>query len=106
MRPRGVLPEDPLIHAALLVYASDRALLSTASRPHAGSGRRRAASLDHSVWLHRPVRFDDWLLFAAESPVAHDARALCLASFWTRDGERVASVAQEGLLRYLPADER
>ena len=106
MRPRGPLPEDPLIHAAVLVYASDRALLSTASRPHASHGRRRAASLDHSVWLHRPVRFDDWLLFAAESPVAHDARALCLASFWSRDGGRVASIAQEGLVRYAPAARR
>jgi acyl-CoA thioesterase-2 len=101
LRPRGALPEDPLVHAALLVYASDRSLMSTASRPHDHRGRRRSASLDHAVWLHRPPRFDDWHLYVTESPVAHDARALCLGAFYTPDGKRIATVAQEGLLRYV-----
>jgi acyl-CoA thioesterase-2 len=100
VRPRGALPEDPLVHAALLVYASDRTLLGTAARPHGLPwGRRVAASLDHAVWLHRPVRFDDWLLYASESPVAHAARALVLGALYDRAGRRVASVAQEGLIR-------
>jgi len=100
MRPRGTLPDDPLLHAALLVFASDRTLLRTAARPHGLTWRLRiGASLDHAVWLHRPARFDDWLLYAAESPVAHAARALLLGAMYTRDGTRIASVAQEGLLR-------
>ena len=100
LRPRGPLPEDPLTHAALLVFASDRTLLRTAARPHAATWRLRVgASLDHAVWLHRPVRFDDWLLYVSESPVAYAARALLLAAMYRRDGTRVASVAQEGLLR-------
>jgi acyl-CoA thioesterase II len=100
LRPRGKIPEDPLLHAALLVFASDRTLLRTAGRPHGLSWRlRTGASLDHAVWLHRPPRFDDWLLFASESPVAHDARALLLGAMYRCDGVRVASVAQEGLLR-------
>jgi acyl-CoA thioesterase II len=100
MRPRGTLPEDPLVHAAMLVYASDRTLLRTAARPHGATWRLRVgASLDHAVWLHRPARFDDWLLLASESPVAHAARALLLGAMFSRDGVRIASVAQEGLLR-------
>ena len=100
MRPRGTLPEDPLVHAAMLVYASDRTLLRTAARPHGATWRLRVgASLDHAVWLHRPARFDDWVLFASESPVAHAARALLLGAIFCRDGVRIASVAQEGLLR-------
>ena len=100
MRPRGTLPEDPLVHAAMLVYASDRTLLRTAARPHGATWRLRVgASLDHAVWLHRPARFDEWLLFVSESPVAHAARALLLGAMYRRDGVRVASVAQEGLLR-------
>jgi acyl-CoA thioesterase II len=100
IRPRGQLPEDPLMHAAMIVFASDRTLLRTAARPHGLTWRlRTGASLDHAVWLHRPARFDGWLLYASESPVAHAARALLLGAMYRGDGVRVASVAQEGLLR-------
>ena len=65
------------LHEALLVYASDRTLLSTASRPHGLPwGKRLVASLDHAMWLHRPARYDDWVLYASHSPVAHAARGL------------------------------
>jgi acyl-CoA thioesterase-2 len=100
IRVCGTLPEDPLIHTAMLVYSSDRTLLSTASRPHGLAwGKRMSASLDHAVWIHRPVTLDDWLLFASESPVAHAARGLVFGGIFYPDGTRVASVAQEGLIR-------
>jgi acyl-CoA thioesterase-2 len=100
MRPRGTLPEDPLVHAAVLVFATDRTLLRTAALPHGATWRLRVgASLDHAVWLHRPARVDDWVRYVSESPVAHAARALLLGAMYRRDGVRVASVAQEGLLR-------
>ncbi len=100
LRARGTLPDDPLIHTAMLVYASDRTLLGTAARPHdLPWSKRVGASLDHAVWIHRPVRFDDWLLYAAESPVAHSARGLIFGGLFYRDGIRVASVAQEALIR-------
>ena len=59
----------------------------------------RDVFLDHAVWLHYPARFDDWLLYVSESPAAHAARALVLGAMYRRDGTRVVSVAQEGLLR-------
>ena len=100
MRPRGPLPEDSLIHAAVLVYSSDRTLLGTAARLHERElGETMNASLDHAVWLHRPPRFDDWVLFAANSPVAHSARGLIHGAMYTRSGIRIASVTQEGLIR-------
>jgi acyl-CoA thioesterase-2 len=100
IRPRGALPEDPLVHAAVLVYASDRGLLSTAARPHGLMwGARQGASLDHAVWLHGPVRFDGWTLFTSESPVAVAGRGLVLGAVHARNGARLASVAQEGLIR-------
>jgi acyl-CoA thioesterase-2 len=102
MRVRGRLPEDPLVHAAMLVFASDRTLLTTAARPHGLPwGKRFSASLDHAVWIHRPVHFDDWILYASESPVAHAARGLIFGGLHYRDGRRVASVAQEGVIRSL-----
>jgi acyl-CoA thioesterase-2 len=100
MRARGPVDPDPMIQTALLVYASDRNLVSTAVRPlDEPRGAFRMASLDHALWLHRPVNFDDWLLFASESPVAHSARGLIFGSVYAPDGARVASVAQEGLVR-------
>lgn len=100
MRVRGVLPDDPAVHAGLMAYASDRGLIATARIPH---GLPRAnwasASLDHAIWFHRPPRFDDWLLYTSESPVAHAARALIFGQMFTHDGTRVASVVQEGLIR-------
>jgi len=100
LRLRGTLPDDPLIHTAMLVYASDRTLFGTAARPHDLPWNKRVgASLDHAVWIHHPVRFDDWLLYAAESPVAHSGRGLNFGGLYYRDGTRVASVAQEGLIR-------
>ncbi len=99
MRTRGALPEDPRMHAAMLIYASDRTLLRTAARMHGGMKDRLPASLDHAVWLHHPPRFDGWILYASESPIAENGRAWVLGRMLTPDGRRVATVAQEGLLR-------
>ncbi|OAI38984.1 hypothetical protein AYO38_08530 [bacterium SCGC AG-212-C10] len=100
IRPAGELPADPLVHAAMLIYASDRTLLSTAGRPHALTwGRRISASLDHAMWLHEPTRFDDWILYATESPVARSGRGLNFGAMYRQDGVRIASVAQEGIIR-------
>jgi acyl-CoA thioesterase-2 len=101
IRLRDPLPEDPLLHTAGLVYASDGTLLSTASRIHGLSwGRRMAASLDHAVWFHRPIKLDGrWILYASESPAAHAARAVIFGGLFDTDGVRIASVAQEALIR-------
>jgi acyl-CoA thioesterase-2 len=103
MRPRGALPDDPLVHAAVLAFASDRGLLSTAARPHGLMwGARQGASLDHALWWHGPARFDDWVLYASESPIAVGGRGFVTGAMYTRDGRRITSVAQEGLIRLRP----
>jgi acyl-CoA thioesterase-2 len=100
LRLRGTLPEDPLLHQALLVFASDRTLLRTGARPHGLTWRiRHGASLDHAMWFHQGARFDDWVLYVTESPAAHASRALMYGAMYRRDGTRIVSVAQEGLLR-------
>lgn len=107
LRAVAALPDDALTHQAVLAYASDYGLLPTALLPHAISYRSpqlQMASLDHSLWMHRRFRVDDWLLYAMESPAAAGARAFTRGSFYTRDGQLVASVAQEGLLRMRAAE--
>ncbi|HKK52628.1 MAG TPA: acyl-CoA thioesterase domain-containing protein [Myxococcota bacterium] len=101
IRPRGVLPDDPALHLATLVYATDRTLLSTALRAYGRFPGRigMGASLDHAVWLHHPIRFDDWLLYSTVSPISHAARGLIFGSIYRRDGVQLASVAQEALIR-------
>lgn len=96
------LPDERIIHQAVLAYASDYGLLPTALNPHGVSMRDRRlqiASLDHSLWLHRPFRADDWLLYSMDSPAAAGARGFTRGAIFTRAGELVASVAQEGLMR-------
>lgn len=104
VRAKGPLPDDPLIHTAVLVYATDRSLLSTAALPHGQFFRRggMGASLDHAVWIHRSARMDDWLLFSSESPAAHHGRSIIFGAVFRPDGTRVATIAQEALIRMPP----
>ncbi len=102
IRADGALPDDPLIHQAVLAYASDWGLLGTALLPHGRSvfdGSIQAASLDHAIWFHRPFRADEWLLYAMDAPTTAGARAFIRGSVTDADGRLVASTAQEGLVR-------
>jgi acyl-CoA thioesterase-2 len=102
MRANGRLPADLKLHQCVLAYATDFTLLDTALIAHGKllfDADIQLASLDHALWLHRPFRADDWLLYSQDSPSAHGARAFCRGSVYTRDGALVASVAQEGLVR-------
>ncbi|MBI5948752.1 MAG: thioesterase family protein [Chloroflexi bacterium] len=99
-KPALPLPEDPLIHAATMAYYSDSGMIATvASAFGMWQPGGATASLDHTVWWHRPPRFDDWLLYTTDSPVAHSARGLIWGGMYSPSGVRVASVAQEGLFR-------
>ena len=102
MRAIGELPDDPLVHEAVMAYASDYSLLESILRRH-GKGWRtpglRAASLDHAMWFHRPARADEWLLYAQHSPSAQGGRGLGIGRMFTAEGTLVATVAQEGMLR-------
>jgi acyl-CoA thioesterase-2 len=101
-RAEGRMPDEPLLHQAVLAYASDYGLLGTSLLPHGLSflmRRVQAASLDHAVWFHRPFRVDDWLLYATDAPAMAGARAFTRGELFTRDGTLVASTAQEGLIR-------
>lgn len=102
LRAAGPLPDDDQLHRYLFAYASDFSLLSTAALPHGISTwapDMQVASLDHAIWYHRPVRMDDWLLYAMDSPSASGARGFSRGQVFNRAGELVASVAQESLMR-------
>lgn len=96
------------IHRALLAYVSDFGLLATALLPHGRTmiqGTTQMATLDHAMWFHRDFRLDDWLLYHMDSPSASNARGFTRGHVFSRDGDLVASVAQEGLIRPLDEDD-
>jgi acyl-CoA thioesterase-2 len=100
MRADGRLPDDPLLHACVVAYASDMTLLDTTMLPHGLTFNREfMASLDHAMWFHRPLRADEWLLYDQQSPTASGARGLAFGSIFSHDGRLVVSVVQEGLIR-------
>jgi acyl-CoA thioesterase-2 len=101
-RAAGDLPDDPSVHQYLLAYASDFNFLATSMYPHAVSWLTpgmQVASLDHAMWFHRPFRMDDWVLHVVESPSATGGRGLVRGRIYDREGNLVASTAQEGLIR-------
>ena len=102
MKANGGLPSHRSLHQVLLAYASDFSFLTTALRPHGVSWLTpgiRMASLDHSLWFHRPITMDTWLLNAIEAPVSCGARALVRGHLFDQSGQLVASAAQEGMVR-------
>lgn len=102
VRIDGDLGADRALQAAAFTYASDLTLLGAALVPHGigiYSSRLQPASLDHSIWFHRPFRADEWWLYDQASPFAGGARGMTTARVFTREGELVATVAQEGLIR-------
>ena len=91
------------VHQYLLAYASDYGLMATSLYPHGRSFWQpfmQVASLDHAMWFHRLFRMDDWLLYEMQSPNACNARGLAYGKVFNRQGALVATVAQEGLIRY------
>lgn len=100
-RVRMPLPDDPQLHAAALVYISDAGSFAGIERRYGweGASHKASASLDHAIWIHRPVRWDSWLLMVTDNPVAHSARALSYRQFYTQHGMHVASMAQEAVFR-------
>jgi acyl-CoA thioesterase-2 len=104
-RPKGTLPDDPLVHAAAILAVSDRAFTATTGLAY---GKPAMTSLDHAMWWHAQPKFDGWMLFSSDSPNGTGGRTLTHGAFHTPDGRHIASVAQEamslsGLNRRQPA---
>ncbi|MBS1206603.1 MAG: acyl-CoA thioesterase [Proteobacteria bacterium] len=102
IRANGVVPEDFRVHQYLLGYASDFNFLPVALQPH-GVGflehGMQVATIDHSMWFHRPFNMNEWLLYSVESTSASGARGFVRGEFYTQQGVLVASTVQEGVMR-------
>ncbi|WP_260259306.1 acyl-CoA thioesterase II [Vibrio intestinalis] len=103
IKANGEMPDNQLIHQYLLAYASDWGFLTTALHPHGVSlltPKFQVATIDHSIWFHRPFKMDEWLLYSIESPTASNTRGLVRGEIYNRNGDLVASAVQEGVMRF------
>lgn len=99
VKTRDPLPDDPLIHACVMTFISDMAVVASARAPRSTSVPFGGASLDHAVWFHRRARADEWLLFSVDPVTNFGARGLARGAMHTLDGVHAVSIAQEALLR-------
>jgi acyl-CoA thioesterase-2 len=104
LKAAGPVPDDPVLNTCVLTYASDLTLLGVSLVPHGlmiMSPKIQPASLDHSMWFHRPFRADQWMLYDQHSPSASGGRGFTTGRVFSRTGSLIASVAQEGLIRLV-----
>ncbi|MFT4081430.1 MAG: acyl-CoA thioesterase II [Nocardioides sp.] len=100
LRVAGDLPDDPVLHTAAFTWASDLSLLGSSLAAHTlDHTEAQTASLDHTIWYHRPMRADRWWLYDQESPSASGGRGLGIGRVFTADGVLAATAAQEGIIR-------
>ena len=107
MRAKGI-GTDSIQHQALLAHATDLTMIGTTLRPHEGLGEADSPELihtavtTHTLWLHRPVRLDEWVLISQHSPSAAGARGFAQGHAFGSRGELIASFAQESMIRLVP----
>lgn len=93
--PRNIA-DTPALHTTLLVYASDYLMLDMALRSHphpADYTSVAAVSLDHAIWLHRPIDFHEWHLYTQETAAIAGHRAMVRGVICDAAGRMVASTA-------------
>ncbi len=102
LKALGTMPDDLTLHTAALAYASDYSILESIYRAHGIAWSHpglKSASLDHAMWFHRQAKVDGWMLYVQESPSAQGGRGLAMGKIFSRDGQLLATVAQEGMVR-------
>jgi acyl-CoA thioesterase-2 len=106
-RAKSPLPDDPLLHACALTYATDMGALTAAVVPVFGDdwkaafGKIMSASLDHAVWFHRPIKVDQWHYYDLHAVSNQNSRGLVRGTIHDQSGALVASMTQEALIRQL-----
>lgn len=116
MRVTDPVVDDQLVHRCWLAYMSDdlptdsvrRALAEGDPDSRRGVDRDHgdgwwnevfAASLDHTIWFHRPLQVDQWHLYDMACHGYVGGRGLSIGHVFTADGLHAATIAQEVLLR-------
>ncbi len=103
IRPRGEVHLDRTQTSVALAFLSDISLLGVGTFAEGGAITDpgiQSSSISHAMWFHRPFEMNDWLLYSQESPSSQNALALARGNIYTKNGILVATVVQEGLVRF------
>ena len=102
MRGDGEVDVPQAMHRALLALGCDQVMMEPVLR-RAGLSIATPgisyASIDHSMWWYRDVDINQWHLYVQDTPTAAHGRGLCEAKVYSQDGELVAVITQEAMLR-------
>lgn len=94
------LPDDRLTQACALTFVSD---LGSAFGQLIRPGLPRGGpSVDHALWLHAPIRAEDWVLIDLHPTKVRGIRGLYSGILSDRQGTVGAFLQQELLLRWGP----
>lgn len=99
VRAAARVPDDPALHACLLTYVSDFATAYAALRAVGAEIDSMVATLDHTIWFHRPGRIDDWVYFDVHALNNSGNRGLVVGTIHSGDGTHLATLTQEALIR-------
>ena len=103
MRVQGQLEAEDSLHEVGLAYLADLGMDANAVLPHGhrwGDDQLTVASLDHSIWFHRPARVDKWLFSNQRVEVTRGGRGMASGRFYDTSGQLLATCMQEGLMRW------
>ena len=101
LRIHEPLPDEHIAHACGVIFLSDMSN-GLATVPQAGP-ESRLITLDHTVWLHRPCRADDWLLMDLQPHTTSGGRGFYTGKMFDQQGAHVATLAQDCLFDTPPA---
>jgi acyl-CoA thioesterase-2 len=109
MRLMSPVGDDPDLQAAALAYLSDDLPTEAVFAIHPDTqpdwdddtafGHFFAASLDHAIWFHRPLRADDWHLQVFTCHMLAGSRGVSFGYIFDTDGTHAATVSQETVVR-------
>lgn len=98
------MADDQILQRSMLAYICDNNFIRTASLPFREkivSQSSQMATLNHSMWIHRPVNLNNWHLYDVHSVNSFGERSLVIGHMYAHSGELVATMVQEGLLRLM-----
>lgn len=93
---------DTLWQQMLFAFVSDATILQSALRPHGlvfGDPKLVVATMNHTIWFHRGIDIEEWVLIHSKCISTGGGRALSSANAFDSAGVLVATTSQEGVLK-------
>ena len=102
MKADGHVDVPQVMHRAMLALGCDQVMMEPVLR-RAGLSISTPgisyASIDHSMWWYQDIDINEWHLYVQDTPIAAHGRGLGIAKVYAQNGDLVAAIAQEAMVR-------